>query len=293
MNGQEQRRHRTLVVMVWCEAIAFAFVLAAAWPANSLTLWANCLRVGLDLPASFFALHVSRRILRRQDGGFDYGLGKWENLASLVNVPVMFAGLAFLAFRASRNLLDPQPVEHTGFGMAVLLVFAVVNIALTLRFRRLQGLAPSPLMDAQFVLYRNATAASLISLLALGGTFWPGPAGVYFDVAGAAIQALFIVHGALLLLRRSLSALLDQAVEESLLRQIRSGLLDVSSDYRQLFRIRTRHSGNRIFVELFLGFDPDITVRELLERSTRIRRKIEGAVPHSEVTIVPQSHQAT
>ena len=93
--------------MVWCEAIAFAWVLAAAWPANSLTLWASVLRVGLDLPASFFALYVSWRILRQDNDRFDYGLGKWENLAALLNVPVMLAGLAFLAFRAVLAFLNP------------------------------------------------------------------------------------------------------------------------------------------------------------------------------------------
>lgn len=273
--------------MVWCEAIAFACVLAAAWPANSLTLWANVLRVGLDLPASFFALYVGGRILRQKDGRFDYGLGKWENLASLVNVPVMFAGLAFLAFRAAQSLISPRPVEHTGFGLLVLLVFAAVNLTLTLRFRRLQREAPSPLTEAQCVLYRNATAASVISLSALTGAHFAGAVSAYFDVVGAAILAFLIVRSALILLRQSLSALLDEAVEESLQTRIREGLLDISSAYRQLHGIRSRHAGNRVFVELRLEFDPEISVRELLQRSARIRHEIERAAPNSEVTVVP------
>jgi ferrous-iron efflux pump FieF len=273
--------------MVWCEAIAFACVLAAAWPANSLTLWASVLRVGLDLPASFFALYVSRRILRQQSDRFDYGLGKWENLAALINVPVMFAGLAFLAFRAVLVFLDPRPVTHTGFGLVVLLVFGAVNVALMLRFRGLHRQEPTPLVHAQYVLYRNATAASLLSVLALLGSRLAGAAGGYFDILGAAILAILILQSAFVLLRQSLSALLDEAVEESLQQRIVGELAGAKQEYLRLHRIRSRHSGGRIFIELFLEFEPEISVREMLDRSQRIRRTVEQIVPGAEVGIQP------
>lgn len=273
--------------MVWCEAAAFVFVLAAAWPSGSLTLWANCLRVGLDLPASVFALYVSGRILRGRSGNFDYGLGKWENLASLVNVPVMFAGLAFLAFRAAQSIMNPRPVTHVGFGLAVLLVFAAVNVWLTLRFLRLDRQSPSPLVHAQFILYRNASAASLFSILALGAASLCGNTGAYFDIAGAAVLSILIVQSGVLLLRQSLSALLDEAVEESLQRRITQGLAGAAPSYRRLHRVRSRHSGGRVFIELFLEFDPDIFVCEMTRRAERIRGDIESAIPGAEVTVVP------
>lgn len=273
--------------MIWCEAVAFACSLAAALMADSLTLWASCLRVGLDLPASFFALYVSARLLRRQEGNFDYGLGKWENLASLINVPMLFVGLGFLAFRAVQSFLHPQPVTHTGFGLVVLVVFGVVNVTLMLRFRRLNRENPTPLVHAQFVLYRNATAASLLSIFALVGARLDGPAGTYFDIFGAVVLAFLIVQSAVLLLRQSLSALLDEAVEETLQLRIVNGLAGAFPHYRQLHRIRSRHSGNRIFLELFLEFDPDLSVRELTARSKEIRRHLEQAVPGAEVSVIP------
>jgi len=273
--------------MVWCEAIAFAFVLAAAWPANSLTLWASVLRVGLDLPASFFALYVSRRILRQENQRFDYGLGKWENLASLLNVPVMFAGLVFLAFRATLAFLNPQPVTHTTFGLVALITFGAVNVALMLRFRRLNLQEPAPLVHAQFVLYRNATAASLLSVLALAGAQLAGPTGRYFDILGAAILAILILQSAFVLLRQSLAALLDEAVEESLQQLIVRELSGAKKEYRRLHRIRSRHAGGSIFIELALEFEPEISVREMLDRSARIRQTIQKIAPGAEVGIQP------
>ncbi|TXI88132.1 MAG: cation diffusion facilitator family transporter [Cupriavidus sp.] len=287
MSRHEQNRHRTLVVMVWCESMAFVCTLAAAWVANSLTLWANCLRVGVELPASFFALYVSARILRRQVGKFEYGLGKWENLASLVNVPVMFVGLVFLAVRAVQSLFDPRPVEHTGFGLVVLLVFACVNVALAMRFRGLLRAEWSPLIHAQYVLYRNAACASFFSIVTLGGAALAGAAGAYLDIVGALAMAVLIVQSALLLLRQSLSALLDEAVEESIQARIDKELEGSGDRCGQVRRIRSRHAGNRIFVEVEVLCDSALPVGDFLRQAGKIRAGILRAAPGAEVTVIP------
>ncbi len=287
MSSTEHSRHRTLVVMVWCESVAFVCTLAAAWVANSLTLWANCLRVGLELPASFFALYVSARILRRQVGKFEYGLGKWENLASLVNVPVMFVGLVFLAVRAVQSLFDPSPVEHTGFGLVVLVVFACVNVALAMRFRGLLRAEWSPLIHAQYVLYRNAACASFFSIVTLGAAAVAGPAGAYFDILGALAMAALIVQSALLLLRQSLSALLDEAVEESIQARIADELHSPAEHRGRVRRIRSRHSGNRIFVEVEVLCDSSLPVGDFLRQAGEIRSGIQRAAPGAEVTVIP------
>lgn len=273
--------------MVWCESVAFVCTLGAAWLANSLTLWANCLRVGLELPASFFALYVSARILQQRVGKFDYGLGKWENLASLVNVPMMFIGLVFLAVRAVQSLFDPRPVEHTGAGIAVLLVFACVNVALAGRFRGLLRAEWSPLIHSQYVLYRNAACASFFSIATLGAAAFAGTAGAYLDILGALAMAALIVQSALLLLRQSLSALLDEAVEESVQARIDDELKSAGGDGGRVRRVRSRHAGNRIFVEVRVECDPALSVGGFLRWAGKIRAGILRVAPGAEVTVIP------
>lgn len=291
MKGEDHSResYRTLVIMVGCESVAFAFSLAAALLADSLTLWANCLRIGLDLPASLFALYVANRILRGQKGNYDYGLGKWENLSALINVPMMLVGLVFLAFRAVQEFQHPQPITGMGLGFLVLMVFGVINLLLWRRFRNLHSAASSPVIYAQLVLYRNAAAASLFSLFALIGTTIAGPypLAVYFDLLGAAVLSLLIIHGMTILVRQSLSALLDEALEKSLQGRITGVLDECMNDFYKFHRLRSRHSGNRVFIEVFLEFEPVICAVDLVERSTRIKEQIERTIPHSEAWVIP------
>lgn len=284
-----QERYRTMFIAVCSELVAFGFSLVAALLADSLTLWANCLRIGLELPASFFALYVTHRIRHAKTGKFDYGLGKWEDLAALINVPVMVAALGFLAFRAVQTFQHPHPVTGTGFGFVTLLVFGGFNLVLLRRFYHLHRAASTPVIHAQFVLYRNAAAASLLSLLALFGTWISGahPAAAYFDILGAAILGGLMIHGMTVLVRHSLSALLDETVEESLQLRIQQGLETHAHHYQKFHRIRSRRSGNQVFVEVFIEFEARLPANELIGRSSEIKKQIEESIPGSEVWVVP------
>lgn len=276
-------------IAVFCEGLAFACNLGGALLTDSLTIWANCLRVGLDFATSVFALYVTWQVLRDRREKFDYGLGKWENLSALINVVVMFVALIFLVTRAVHHLKHPEPITGTGPGFAIIIFFALVNLGLLTRFSRLHRIATSPVVHAQLVLYRNATVASFLSITALLGTWFAHNdwlAG-YFDIFGAAVLAVLMIYGMVKLARQSLSALLDEAVEEALQIRIMRGLAESFLDYDQLHRIRSRRSGNRVFVELFLEFEPELPVRELLDRSARIKAQVEGTVPGAEVWVVP------
>ena len=96
MSGESHGRdsHRTLVITVACEREACAFIPETPLISDPLTLRANCLRIKVELPASLFALSVTHCILKERNS--NDGLGKWVSLSTLINVPMMLTGLAYL-----------------------------------------------------------------------------------------------------------------------------------------------------------------------------------------------------
>lgn len=257
--------------------------------ANSLTLWTNTLRVGLDTLATLFALYVIRRIVQGRNARFDYGLGKWESLSALLSATCMIGALLFIAAESARHLRHPEPVTGTSVGFVIMAFFTGINAWLLLRFWRLRRRDSSPVIDAQFTVYRNATVASIFSLLALAGTMLSDDALMddYFDLFGTIVVSFVIFYGMINLFRQSLASLLDEALEESLQIEIMRSLAESFSDYRQLGRIRSRRAGNRIFIEIFLEFDPELSVADVLERSSRLKARVESLVANAEAWIVP------
>jgi cation diffusion facilitator family transporter len=289
------QRLRAMRTACLIESASFLLNLTGALLANSLTLWTNTLRVGLDTMVSMFALYVTLRIVRGKDDRFDYGLGKWENLSAFLNSAVMLAGLLFIGVEAIRRIVRPQDVSGTGFGEIVLIFFLSLNVWLFMKFRRLRKTDPSPVVDAQFVLYRNAVAASIISPIAVlfSDSVESKWLATLFDTAGVVVLSAFILYGMIGLMRKSLAALTDETLEEALQLRIIRGLVEHMADYRQIHRVRTRRSGNHIFIELFLEFDPVLPVRDVLDRSARIKGVVENLIPHSEAWIVPCGTEAT
>jgi len=160
------------------------------------------------------------------------------------------------------------------------------------RFWRLRASHPSPIVEAQFVLFRNASAASLISFVAVLVS-WFGKDqtwAVWFDPAGALVLCGIIFYGMFTLFRNSLPVLLDQTLEESLQLHILRGLAACYEDYDHLHGVRTRRSGTRVFVELFLEFQPELTVREMLIRAARLKYLVEDLIPRAEVWVIPCGH---
>lgn len=273
------------------EASSFTLNFAAASFGNSLTLWTNTLRVGLDLLATVFAVFVIRLIGKGRNERFAYGLGKWENFSALVNASVMVLAIFYIFFKAAQRIRHPADVTGTFTGIAVLALFTTLNLWMFARFRRLRKTDSSPVINAQLVLYRNASCSSVFSLLAVVcATVSSSPrADVFFDLAGAGVILVVIFHGMFGLMRQSLSALLDEALDESLQLRLMRILAETFSDYSQMHRLRSRRSGARIFVELFLEFPPDLSAAELLGRAGRIKSRVEEAIPGAEAWVVPVS----
>lgn len=284
-------RSKAMISSVAVEWSSFGLNLTAALLANSLTLWTNTLRVGLDASATLFAFIVTRRIALGKSHQFDYGLGKWENLSALFNAVVMIVALVIIVSRAVMRFVNPTPVTGAGFGIFVLFFFSIINYWLLSRFWRLHRTDSSPVVEAQFILYRNASVASTVSLVAVAVSFFAGQYAwaSWFDSVGALILAGVIFYGIMTLLQRSLPALLDKTLDESLQLRILKGLAECFEDYNQLHGVRTRRSGKRIFVELFLEFEPELSVSEMMVRTGRLKSLVEKLIPNTEVWVIPVS----
>lgn len=284
-----QEKQAAMVSSATVEIASVLLNLTGALLANSLTLWTNTLRVSLDAMATLFALYVIRRIAKGKNSRFDYGMGKWESLSALLSAACMIGALVFISIKTTQHFRHPQAVTGTMVGFVIIAFFACLNGWLLFRFWRLRRKDSSPVIDAQFTVYRNGTAASVFSLIALLGTMFTDDPLLddYFDLFGTVVVSFIIFYGMINLFRQSLASLLDEALEESLQIEIMRSLAESFSDFRQLERVRSRRAGDRIFIEIFLEFEPALSVADVIARSARLKARVESLVAKSEAWIVP------
>ncbi|MBU6283204.1 cation diffusion facilitator family transporter [bacterium] len=260
-----------------------------AFHSNSLVILGDLLKECGDGAAVLAALLTLRAVRRAPAHKYAYGIGKLENLVSMSIVVLMTASAVGIAGQAFYHLRHPVMPHGTLPGIAVFAFYSMVALAIGLRNRRMLRREHSPIIASQAALWFSKSAfdglmgLSLAAALAWSGTTW----GLYLDPLASLVGVAFMLRSAWAIASESVGDLLDAALEETLQIRILRCLATHFDDYEMFHEIRTRRSGSRIYVELFLDFDPGLPMRTVRERIEGIRKSVVESIPGADVTVIP------
>jgi len=263
----------------------------AAWLSVSVVLWADLARSVMEVLVKGMSWLAARRAGQGECVDYTYGLGKLEDLAGLLIAGAMVVSVVFVAHHAVLRILDPEQMRAAGLGLATVLCMLVANALFWRRFKAMARAEPSPLMESKWRLYRGRTLANccvcltLVLSEVLGKALW----AMYLDPAVSLLLCLFILASARDVVRRSVQGLTDRALEEALQLRIIKVLTEHFEDWTDVHGIRSRRSGPVVFIELFLGFDPDMTMGRAQAVMDAMRARLEQEIPGSRVTVAPSS----
>jgi divalent metal cation (Fe/Co/Zn/Cd) transporter len=128
-------------------------------------------------------------------------------------------------------------------------------------------------MESQWRLRRAKAFADIAVLLSrvisvvLAGFWW----AVYIDPGVSFIIIGFLLLAGFREISTSLPALFDKTLEEELQIVILQELSEFISEYREFYGVRSRRSGSRICIEIFLGFDADRPMGKVQEVSDQFK----------------------
>ena len=197
-DGDKEPATQAAVIAGAAEA---AITLVSLLTAESVLLLADFLKTGLEFLAVLLAWLAVRRLARADGLRHDYGVGKIENLSSLVIAVLMMATVIVITVSALSGLLWPAPVAGVGLKITVasLVIYAGINGWLWRRCRAAGRAEDSPLMAAQArllftKLFGNVfILASLSSSLAFADRAW----SVYIDPLASLVIAGSILASAI------------------------------------------------------------------------------------------------
>jgi ferrous-iron efflux pump FieF len=286
-------KQRTVLISLIVDFILWIPDVVAAVLAMSIVLFADAVKCANEILATFFAYLTIRKMAKGGVGTYDYGMGKFETVTSVITGGVMFISLALVFFVAIYRIAVPESIVHEGayLGILLMVIGVSMNTHLWQKNYRLYVKEPSPIMDSQWRLFRTkafsdfSVLLSLIFSLAFSRYAW----SYYIDpVASFFIAGVLFFSGARVI-RSSLPDLLDRTLDEELQMVIVQHLAQFFSDYTALHGVRSRRSGSNMYIELFLEFDGEKRMCEVQETIDRIKASLEAHIPKSTVSIVPTS----
>lgn len=288
-------KERTVFTSLLVDVILWIPDIAAAVLSGSITMFADVLKCGNEILATFFAYITLRKMNRAKGGAFiyDYGMGKFENLTGIITGVVMFVSLALVFFTAIHRIYVPEELVAEGayLGVALMAIGVTVNTWLWFRNYRLFQKSPSPIMDSQWRLFRTkafsdaSVFCALVLSLLLQEFWW----SLYIDPVASFVIVGFLLSSGYRVIMSSLPDLLDKTLDESLQMVIVRELAAFFDEYIELHGVRSRRSGSHIYIEIHLEFDGNRKMCEVQDVINRIKASLEAKIPRAEVSIVPTS----
>ncbi len=226
---------------------------------------------------------------------FNYGYGKLEQLAGIAVAAALFLTFLVSLFSGVRGLVAPQPIENAQLGLVLAALSVLGNGAMWAMNYAADKRDPSPVAESQWRLFRAKTFATLVVVVSLTTALYASTdfLRMYMDPIGTIALSAFMLWQAYTLTSASVPDLIDYAIEESLLTALDTIIRDHRHLYVQVEQVRSRRNPQRIFIELFLSFEPDLPFQEVHTRVMTIKRAIEGRFPRSDVTVIPSLPPAT
>ncbi|MEI7857431.1 MAG: cation transporter [Methanomicrobiales archaeon] len=267
--------------------------LAAAVLSGSVTLYASAMKTVNEAIGVLVAWLIARKIARGDHGVYDYGMGKYENIARIITGSVMLISFVILIIVATYKILFPATLGSGGvqIGMVIVIIMIAVDSYITVRNYRIAVREPSPLMDSQWRLFRLKAIANLVVFLTLIlATLCAGlPWAVYIDPVASFIVMGILLYSGIRMIVSSLPDLLDETLEEELQLVVVKELAEHFHNYEQLHGVKSRRSGGSVYVDLFLEFRGDLQMCDVQNTIDLMKISLENEIPKSTVNIITTS----
>ena len=255
----------------------------AWWVTDSVSLLSDALESLVNLAGAMFALAMVTIAARPPDDDHPYGHHKAEYFSSGFEGVLIFAAALAIVWAAVHRLLDPQPLQAVGLGIALSVLSSAMNWALAYSMLRKARAVRSMALEADARhLYTDVwtSAGVVIGLLAVQATGW-----LWLDPAVAIAVALNILREGASLVWRSAGGLMDEALEPDVRAEIDTVLASFAHDAIRFDDITSRRAGQRRFVDLHMHMPADWTLGRAATVRASVEQALMSAVPGLRATI--------
>ena len=268
-----------------------ALKLLAWWMTGSVALLSDALESTVNVATALAALIAIRVAAMPADSGHPYGHHKAEFFSAVLEGVMIIVAALLIMREAWLGLFDPPVLDQPFRGMAVNALAGVVNAGwcwiLITRGRSLKS--PALVADGRHLLTDVISSAGVL----IGVTLAVLTGWTVLDPILAGVVGVHILWAGWKVTAASVSGLMDEAVPEATLEDIRAIISDKASGAIEAHDLRTRHAGRVTFIDFHLVVDGQTTVEEAHAICDRIEQSLRARLDEAEITIhVEPDHKA-
>ncbi|MBW0169705.1 MAG: cation diffusion facilitator family transporter [Hydrogenophaga sp.] len=279
---------RLLMASVVVALLTIALKTGAWLITDSVGLLSDAMESLVNLASAIFGLVMVTIAARPADEDHPYGHHKAEYFSSGFEGILIIAAALGIIWVAGHRLLDPQPIEQVGWGLALSVLSSALNGLLAwVMFRAAREHRSIALeADGKHLVTDVWTSVGVvvgIALVHFTGWLWLDP------LVAMAVAANILKEGFHLMWRSS-QGLMDEALEPEVIASIQQTLDGFASAEGEASIIRfdhvsTRKAGQRRFVDLHMHMPASWSLGRAAAVRTSVEQALMSAVPGLRATI--------
>ncbi len=273
--------------LLWASVVVAVITITLktlAWyVTDSVGLLSDAMESLVNLASAVFALMMVTIAQRPADLEHPYGHHKAEYFSSGFEGILIIAAAMGIMWAAGHRLLDPQPVQQVGWGLALSVVSSCLNGLLAWVMFKAAKVHRSIALEADarhLVTDVWTSVGVVIGISAVGFTGW-----LWLDPLVAIGVALNILREGFHLMWRSSQGLMDEAVEPEVMTQIQQVLDDFDHHTLRFDHVTTRRSGQRRFIDMHMHMPASWTLGRAAAVRISVEQALMSAVPGLRATI--------
>lgn len=262
---------KATVVSSSVAALLTAIKLVIGIMSGSVAVLASAVDSVLDLFVSLFNYFAISNSEKPADDTFNYGRGKIEALASVIEGTIIAVSGIFLLYQAAKKSFSGETSEYLEISLLVMIISLIITVGLVMFLNSVAKKTNNMVIKADALHYKTdvyTNGAVLISLALVYITEIE-----FIDVIVGGGIALFIIYSAYELIEEGVLVLLDRAVEQETVDKIIE-IIESEQKVNDHHMLKTRQAGSDIFVDVHLVFDCIITLMDAHRVADRIEDKI-------------------
>ncbi|MBE0490751.1 MAG: cation transporter [Sulfurospirillum sp.] len=238
---------------------------------GSVAILASAIDSVLDLIVSAFNYFAIKKAEEQADATFNYGKGKIEALAAVIEGTIITVSGIFIFYKAVEKIFTKDTISHIDTSIIIMLISFVLTLLLVLFLQYVAKKTDNMVIKSDALHYKTdvlSNGAILVSLVLVSTT------GLNIvDAIMGIIISIYIIYSAYELIKDGVYILLDASLNEETVREIQN-IIKNETQISDFHYLKTRKSGNTNFVDVHLVFNEGISLLRAHSIGDRIEDKI-------------------
>lgn len=250
---------------------------------GSIAVLASAIDSLLDLVVSLFNYFALHNAEKDPDDSFNFGRGKIEPLAAVIEGTVISLSALFILYEALVKITHPREMEFVGVSIVVMLFSIVITSFLVIYLNHIAKKTGNMVIKADALHYKtdifsNAAVLLSLTLVSLSGYS-------IIDALLGIVIGIYMIYSSLPIIKDGIMMLLDAALPQEDIKKI-TDIIEAQKETSDYHHLQTRESGSHVFISVHIVFNVTISLYDAHLVSDKLEMKIKKLFEDKKVHVL-------